>query len=338
VLAEPDRRGAIHSYDMARRSTGMRIPDPFGLGAPPPPKKGVLQTLFNAGEFKAKSLKFVDHPILMVGPWGFNPKGSKIEIRDGRLSSRGPYMQFLWKGIAQTTLKKKYCTMSHRAGRGYAYSKTCVGGTKAGRGPENYRGWGARGTTLSTQGGPLEEYGIYVGAINGKTPIYVVENPLDPSDAKWGIFVTRHEHSFTVEFKKIERSWWSKLVGWIKIIVGFVVDTVKALFDFMGIVACSLARQHLGEVANFAAGKVALSSTTAGWLKNTAGVTDQELDIVETGARASVSQMVANKIISAACGAEEQPPMGTAEQALPGWVIPAAIGAAGLAVVWLVTR
>jgi hypothetical protein len=312
VLAEPDRRGAIHSYDMARRSIGMRIPDPFGLGAtPPPPRAELLRSITEVGEIKAKRHdRFRDHPLIKVGPWMFNPKGSRVEIHDGRLPSQGPHMRFLHHGVARVS---KLCYP------GSVLNFMCL---------RNYKGW-------STEGSTVLKFGFNIQALKGDIPLYKVTNPIEGGN--WGVYLTRKDRSIIVEFKKVPRTWWQKLGGLIKTIIGVIVDSVKALFDFMGVVACSLAKEHLGEVAALAAGKAALSPSASNWL-NKAGVTNQELDILESGARASTSQLVANKIIRFACGAEDEPPPLTAEQSLPGWVFPVAIGAAGLTVIWLVTR
>lgn len=298
ISSEPDRRGAIHSYDMRRRSTGMRVPEALGATARSITEAPIAST--------AKRGAFVDHPLIAVGPWTFNPKGSKVEIADGRLSASGPHLQFLFKAIREISIKAQCAT-----------NVACYG--------PKWRGWSADQFAIPT-------HKFYWPAIKGQAPIYKVTNPAE--GGTWGIFVTRKDRSIVVEFKKIEPSWLAKVAGWIKTVVGVIIDTVKALFDFMGIAACALSRKYLGEVGAVASGRLQLSDESFNWLTTKAGVTEQELDSLSTNATAAMSQNVASKIVAGACPQDFPPPL-TTDQALPSWLLPVALGGGALLVVYL---
>lgn len=217
--------------------------------------------------------------MLAVGPWMFNPTGTRLEIADGRLSDQGAHMRFLFEGLFRVS---EICRVGTQD---WMHQLRCQKGS--------YRGW-------DFAGGAAKDTGLSRSAMKGDVPIYTVENPLEGGN--WGVYITRLDHSTIVEFKKVPESWWNRLWDWITNIVGVIIDTVRAMFDFLGVVACALARQYLSQVARFAAGTAELNANTTSWLKAKAGVTDNEIFELEAGVRASVAEAVADKIVRSACG------------------------------------
>jgi len=230
----------------------------------------------------AKSGRFTDHPLIAVGPWTFSPKGSRIEIADGRLPASGPHMQFLFQGVYNVTRKANCAT-----------NMMCMS--------TNYKGWKASEFNIV----PAK---FYDPVVKGDAPIYKVSNPLEGGN--WGVFVTRKDHSVVVEFKRIPQDWWQRVGGWVANVVGVVIDTIKALFDFFkNLISCATAGPILDAVAGYATGSYVLQ---AGSLITTqikkAGVTDQELARLETNATSALATSIGNKIVSAYCPSDSVPP------------------------------
>lgn len=251
----------------------------FVNGSPRQLGAGQPVSVFDPDQEAKAPDKLRDHPMLAVGPWMFNPKGSRLEIADGRLSDQGQHMRFLFEGLYQVS---KICRVGTQD---WTHQLQCQRGS--------YRGW-------DFSGGAAETTGLSRTALRGSVPIYTVENPLEGGN--WGVYITRLDHSTIVEFKKVPESWWGRLWGWIKNIVGVIIDTIRAMFDFLGVVACTLGRQYLAQVAGLAAGTAELTPNTANWLKAKAGITDNEIFELEAGARATVAETVADKIVRSACG------------------------------------
>ena len=266
---------------------------------------------------EAKRGQFTDHPLIAVGPFTFNPAGQRMEIVDGvslLANPNGPHMQFLLRGLADasTSCESRIPgpSIANIPGPPVPVMRCYAGGQRGL--PQTYRGWGYKGAVLNTQGSVFEPWGFSEAAIKGAVPLYRVENPLE--GGKWGVYITRKEHSTVVEFKPIPEGVWAKIFGWIETIIGVIIDTIRALFDFLGVVACAMGRQYLGQLASLATGDVmgaALSAGTVGWLTNNAGVTEGEISSLASGVNSSLAQSIADRVVNAACGAAEGYPAGT---------------------------
>jgi len=216
-------------------------------------------------------------------------------------------MQFLFKGIVNVTTKAQCAT-----------NAMCMS--------TSYKGWKASAFRLV----PAK---FYDPVITGRAPIYKVQNPA--AAGNWGIFVTRKSRSIVVEFKKIPSTVWSTVSGWVKAIVGYMIDTVKELFDFFkNILACGGADLILDGLAAYASGGATLPASIKA-KANQAGVTDQDIEKLKNKATSTLAGAVGEKITASFCPPAGRPPPPAVAQGLPGWVLPVGLAGGAMALVYL---
>ena len=156
----------------------------------------------------------------------------------------------------------------------------------------------------------------------GKAPFVRTKDP--ETGQEWGLYAhfdntgdpsQQGGRVINFAFKKIEPSWLASALGaiwdFIVAVVSFVVDTVSALFEFLKTLGCSLARNHMDDLAALAAGAVGIPPgmvETFGKL----GVSQSDLEKVKDGATSTLVQNIGNKVADAICGkADVKYPMGS---------------------------
>jgi hypothetical protein len=137
----------------------------------------------------------------------------------------------------------------------------------------------------------------------GKIPIAKTKHPV--TGKEWGFYVAFADHKVTITFKEIPPGLLERLFGaiwdFITTVVGFIVDAVSTLLDWIKTLGCALVRPHMAKLHQVATG--ALSPTAALSSFSSFGVSKSDLEKIATGATSGLVKTVSDKVINGVCGA-----------------------------------
>lgn len=240
----------------------------LGVTAPPPggyTRPGNIPPLTK----KADVLIFKG-PRLLLGPFNLPANStSKFEISQDRFN-RNLNLQ-RWIGIKLGAIADKYKGLQYSPQFGWMFKK-------------KYKTWSVNKEL------PLNVW-------KGEYPIVKTKNELDGE--WWGLYLKFKNNAVEVTWKKVPRSWFSKIWDAIVAVVSAIVKTIGQLFDFLGKVACALMKPAMMAAAAYITGGAALAPGSKPPTKP-AGMSDEEYQMLLKGqkqlAKSGVKKSTLDKI------------------------------------------